>query len=112
MSCCRLYVGDLTLNQMIVKIKKENNEMTWIIRFCGFILWAVAIKLMLSPLEVILDIFTIPFLHFEPGTIFAYLSEVVAIVLSLIGIAFSLIYIMAQASETTASETVAKMFYI
>lgn len=89
-TCCRLQTGERTLGQMIEDMRLENHILTWLLRLIGFLLWGFALQSIAKPLEVIFDLGTIPFLHFEPGTIVAWLTGVVAF---LIAFALSLIVI-------------------
>jgi hypothetical protein len=81
----RLQPGPATAEEMFQQAESENHVFTWVLRLVGFVLMAVGISMVLSPLSVFADV--VPFIGniVEFGT--GFVAVGVASVLSLITIA-------------------------
>jgi hypothetical protein len=81
----RLQPGNPSAEEMFQDAEAENNAMTWILRLVGFILMAVGIAMVLSPLSVLADV--VPFIGNIVGFGTGFIAIGVALVLSLVTIA-------------------------
>ena len=52
--------GTFTANELFVQAEEENEQLTWILRFVGFVLMVISILLVLQPIATAVDI--IPFI--------------------------------------------------
>ena len=80
-----LVQGDKTAADMFTSLEESNQMMTWILRLVGFLMLAIGISLVLSPMAVIADI--IPFVGDIVGAGVGFIAFALAIPFTLITIA-------------------------
>jgi hypothetical protein len=82
-----LQTGTHSADAMIQKTQASNKMLTWILRFTGFILILLGLKMILKPLSVIADV--LPVLGYIVGAGTGLISFLLAAILSLITIAIA-----------------------
>ncbi|MFO0891373.1 MAG: TMEM43 family protein [Isosphaeraceae bacterium] len=83
----RIQSGALSAAEMFQQAEAENKVLTWVLRLVGFLVMAVGLMMVLSPLSVLADI--VPFLGTIVGFGTGFLAFGAAMVLSLATIAIS-----------------------
>jgi hypothetical protein len=81
----RLQVGTASAGKMFASAESENGMLTWILRLVGFVVMAVGIGMVLSPLSVLADV--LPFLGDLLGMGTAFVAVALAATFSLVTIA-------------------------
>ncbi|MFT7634190.1 MAG: hypothetical protein ACI87E_005249 [Mariniblastus sp.] len=83
----KLYVGELTADEMFDKIQQENMALAWVIRIAGFGMSCLGFYLVMAPLAVLADI--VPFIGSLTRSLTMIIAGLMGVCLSACTVAFA-----------------------